>query len=226
MGYSYNAGLYCVIGSLPGSDLAVPEWKVEYADDFGDVTPPPGEFFRVGGLPSMILTGTEKWKYLPVTGRTFLLPVFMKMRAQTPMSSNIPILRKHSSSPPPFMGAFANPIFHDFDGDGYGELVISDIHGHIFVITHETSNNFEDFGPDAWTYVMNWPTVQNNSFMRSGFMGDVDQYGKPDIYYNDFRSVSISMQRWVSMTRASRRLKSKMAVRTSGASSCAITNCR
>ena len=34
-----------------------------------------------------------------------------------------------------------NPIFHDFDGDGDSEFVITDTHGKVFVITKAASNN-------------------------------------------------------------------------------------
>ena len=49
MGYGYNQGLYCVIGSFPDSDLAAPDWKLEFIDDFNNVTLSDGGGYRVGG---------------------------------------------------------------------------------------------------------------------------------------------------------------------------------
>ena len=191
MGYGYNQGLYCVIGSLPGSDLSASDWKLEFADDFLSVETDLGGGYRVGGVVIDDFDGdgkmeifTSHWQDVSATR------VYENDGIDT-------YVVKHTNLPetlvlyPPFDGAFANPIFHDFDGDGDSEFVISDIHGHIFLITKEASNNFEDFGPSAWTYLMNWPTVPDGGFIRSGYMGDLDQDGKPDIYYNDYRAQAV-----------------------------------
>jgi hypothetical protein len=191
MGYSKNNGLHCVIGSLPGNDLAASDWKLEYADDFLSAEAPPGGGYRVGGVVIEDFDGD---------GNMEIFTLHWESVAATRVYENDGIdtyVVKHTNVPetlilnPSFDGSYANPIFHDFDGDGDAEFLISDIHGHIFVITKESSNGFEDFGPSAWTYVMNWPTVPDNGFIRSGYLGDLDQDGKPDIYYNDFRAVAI-----------------------------------
>ncbi|MBN2354694.1 T9SS type A sorting domain-containing protein [candidate division KSB1 bacterium] len=191
MGYNLNDALYCAIGSFPDSDLSAPDWKLEFADDFLNAEAPPGGGYRVGGVviddfdeDGNMEIFTSHWQDVSAT-RVF----------ESDGIDNYVI--KHTNTPetlilyPSFDGAFANPIFHDFDGDGDPEFLISDIHGHIFVITKEASNGFEDFGPSAWTYVMNWPTVPDGGFMRSGYMGDLDQDSKPDIYYNDYRAQAI-----------------------------------
>ncbi len=191
MGYSLNTSLYCVIASLPGGDLSNPDWKIEFADDFLSREAPPGGHFRVGGISigdfdedGKIEIFTSHWQDVAAT-RLY----------ENDGADNYVV--KHTNLPetlimnPSFDGAFASPIFHDFNGDGDSEFLISDIHGHIFVITKQASNNFEDFGPSAWTYIMNWPQVPGGAFVRSGYMGDLDQDGKPDIYYNDFRAMSI-----------------------------------
>ncbi|MBD3287726.1 hypothetical protein GF337_02880, partial [candidate division KSB1 bacterium] len=50
MGYSKNQGLHCAIGSLPGNDLTVPDWKLEYADNFLSADVEPGGGYRVGSV--------------------------------------------------------------------------------------------------------------------------------------------------------------------------------
>jgi len=191
MGYSRNDGLHCVIGSLPGNDLAVSDWKLEFADNFLSAEAPPGGGYRVGGV---VIDDFDE------DGKMEILTCHWQDVSATRVYENDGIdtyVVKHTNVPetlilsPSFDGAYPNPIFYDFDGDGDAEFLISDIHGHVFVITKEASNGFEDFGPSAWTYVMNWPTVPDGGFMRSGYMGDLDQDGKPDIYYNEFRAKAI-----------------------------------
>jgi hypothetical protein len=191
MGYSRNMGLHCVIGSLPGNDLAATDWKLEYADDFHSVDVQPGGGYRVGGCVIEDFDGDGKME---------IFTSHWEGVAATRVYENDGIdtyVVKHTNVPetlilnPPFGGSYSNPIFHDFDEDGDAELLISGNHGLVFVITKEASNNFEDFGSSAWAYVMSWPTIPEGGFMRSGYMGDLDQDGKPDIYYNEYRAKAI-----------------------------------
>ena len=76
-------------------------------------------------------------------------------------------------------------VVDDFDSDGQGELLIMDSHGYMYIITKQSSNNFTDFGSSAYNFVTRFSLPEPHAgFMRSGFMGDLDQDGKTDIYYN------------------------------------------
>lgn len=179
-GYSTNVGMYVAIASLPGKDFSNPDWKDEYADPFSLT-----DGWRVGGVAIDDFDGdgnmeifTTNWQDAPTTRLYENTGIDSYDVKFTTLPDNL-ILQ------PSFDDAFANPIFHDFDGDGKKEFVITDIHGKMFVITQDASNNFEDFGPAAWKYVLTIPGVMENGFVRSGFLHDLDQDGKPDIYYND-----------------------------------------
>jgi hypothetical protein len=183
MGYGFNSGLYCVIASLPNSDFDNPDWKFEFADDFSP--------WRFGGMAISDFDGdgnveifTCNWEDAPTT-RLY----------ESNEADNYVI--KFTTLPedlvlqPSFDDAIANLVFHDFDGDGKSEFVITDIHGKMFVITSESSNNFTDFGPSAWNFVLRWENVQPNGFVRSGWLQDLDQDGKADVYYNDFTAKAV-----------------------------------
>jgi hypothetical protein len=179
-GYSTNSGMYMSIASLPGKDFSNPDWKDEYADPFSLI-----DGWRVGGVAIDDFDGdgnmeifTSNWQDAPTTRLYENTGIDTYEIKFTTLPDNL-ILQ------PMFDDNFANSIFHDFDGDGDSEFVITDIHGKMFVITKEASNNFEDFGPSAWTYVLTIPGVMDNGFVRSGFLHDLDQDGKSDIYYND-----------------------------------------
>jgi len=187
MGYHLNAGMFCVIGSLEGSDLSNPDWKPEFADDFHSAEAPPGGGYRVGGV---VIDDFDE------DGKMEIFAIHWQDVVATRVYENDGVdnyMIKHTNvhetftHTPPFDGSFANPVFYDFDGDGDREFLINDVHGHIFVITKDASNGFEDFGPSAWSYIMTWPDVPDGGYMRSGYLGDLDQDGKPDIYYSDFR---------------------------------------
>ena len=179
-GYSTNTGMYMSIASLPGKDFSNPDWKDEYADPFSLT-----DGWRVGGVAIDDFDGdgnmeifTSNWQDAPTT-RLYENTGIDTYEIKFTTLPNSLILQ------PSFDDNFANSIFHDFDGNGDSEFVITDIHGKMFVITKEASNNFEDFGPTAWTYVMTIPGVRDDGFVRSGFLHDLDQDGKMDIYYND-----------------------------------------
>lgn len=183
MGYFGQAGLYMVIMSLPGQDFEVADWKVEYGDDF-----PP---WRMGGIT---IDDFDSDGNMEIFTSNFQDAPTTRLYENDGVDNYV---IKFSTLPenlvlnPSFDDAFANPIFHDFDSDGDGELVMTDTHGKVFVITKESSNNFTDFGPSAWNFVFRWENVADNGFVRSGFLGDLDQDDKPDIYYNDFTAQAV-----------------------------------
>jgi|GEM_PF-1022716 len=179
-GYSTNVGMYVSIASLANRDFANPEWKDEYADPFSIQ-----DGWRVGGVAiddfdrdGKMEMFTTNWQDAPTTR-------LYENDGNDNYAVKFTTLPSTLILDPSYDDSYANPIFHDFDGDGDSEFVITDIHGKMFVITKQASNNFEDFGPSAWTYVMTFPEVLMNGFVRSGFLHDLDQDGKPDIYYND-----------------------------------------
>ncbi|MCG8604510.1 FG-GAP-like repeat-containing protein [bacterium] len=183
MGYFGQAGLYMVIMSLPSQDFAVGDWNFDYADDF-----PP---WRMGGLTIDDFDGdgnmeifTSNFQDAPTTRLYENDGIDNYVIKFTTLPENL-VLN------PSFDDAFANPIFHDFDGDGDPEFVMTDTHGKVFVITKTSSNNFSDFGPSAWNFVLRWENVADNGFVRSGFLGDLDQDDKPDIYYNDYTAKAV-----------------------------------
>jgi hypothetical protein len=184
MGYGENNGVYCVIASLPNMDFENPDWKYEFADDFSP--------WRLGGMAIADFDGdgnmeifTSNFQDAPTT----------RLYESDGLVDNY--LIKFTTLPenlilqPSFDDAFANPIFHDFDGDGSSEFVITDTHGKVFVITSEASNNFTDLGPSAWKFLLRWENVADNGFVRSGWLGDLDQDGKADVYYNDFTAKAV-----------------------------------
>ncbi len=183
MGYYGEMGMYCAISSLPNKDLVTPDWKDEFLDTF--------EPWRMGGLEIGDFDGdgnmemfTSNFQDAPTT-RLYESngPDNYEIRFTT-LTDNLTIV-------PTFDDAFANPVFHDFDGDGNAEFVITDTHGKVFVVTKAASNNFQNFSTPAWKYLLTMPDVQMGGFVRSGFLGDLDQDGKPDIYYNDFTAKAV-----------------------------------
>jgi len=179
-GYSTNVGMYVSIASLANRDFTDPQWKDEYADPFSIQ-----DGWRVGGVAiddfdrdGKMEMFTTNWQDAPTTRLYENDGIDNYVIKFTTLPSTLIL-------DPSYDDSYANPIFHDFDGDGDSEFVITDIHGKMFVITKQASNNFEDFGPSAWKYVMTFPEVLMNGFVRSGFLHDLDQDGKPDIYYND-----------------------------------------
>ncbi len=177
LGYFGESGLYSVIMSLPSQDFSVADWKFEFADDF---TP-----WRCGGIAIADFDGDG--------GIDFWTSHFNDLAA-TRVYENVGVdnyeityttLPEELVLDPPYDSTIANAIFHDFDGDGQGELLIMDSHGYMYIITKESSNDFTDFGSSAYNFVTRFPLPEPHAgFMRSGFMGDLDLDGKPDIYYN------------------------------------------
>jgi len=183
MGFYGEQGMYFSIASLPGKDFTNPDWKDEFVDTFIP--------WRMGGMEIGDFDGdgnmeifTSNFQDAPTTR------IYESNGADT-YEIKFTTLPDNLILQPSFDDAFANPVFHDFDGDGDSEIVITDTHGKVFVITKAASNNFEDFGPNAWTFVLNSTDVQSNGFVRSGFLGDLDQDGKDDIYYNDFTAGAV-----------------------------------
>jgi len=183
MGYYGESGMYCAIASLPNKDLVAPAWKDEFMDPF--------EPWRMGGFTIGDFDGdghmemfTSNFQDGPITRLYESNGADTYIDKFTTLSDNLILV-------PTFDDAFANPVFHDFDGDGNPEFVITDTHGKVFVITKAASNNFENFGSAAWKYLLTMPDVQMGGFVRSGFLGDLDQDGKDDIYYNDFTAKAV-----------------------------------
>jgi len=183
LGYFGRAGLYMAIASLPNRDLSNPDWKFEFADDFPD--------WRVGGICIADFDGNGK---VDIWSSHFDDQPATRVYENDGQDNYV---IKFTTQPsdlimqPSFDSTIANAIFYDFDRDGIGELLICDSHGKVFVITKAASNNFTNFGPTAWTYILRMPGVENNGFVRSGFLGDLDQDDKPDIYYNDFTAEAV-----------------------------------
>ena len=178
MGYWGEAGMYMAIASLPNKDLVNPEWKDEFADDF---TP-----WRMGGI---CIDDFDSDGHMEIFTSNFQdYPTTRLYESTGPDAYEVKFttLPENLVLDPTFDDAFANPVFHDFDGDSNKEFVITDTHGKVWVITKEASNNFQDFGPSAWKFVLILPDVQMGGFVRSGFLGDLDRDGKADVYYNDF----------------------------------------
>ncbi len=183
MGYWGEQDMYCAIASLPGKDFSNPDWKDEYMDPF-----PP---WRLGGMEIGDFDGDGKMEIFTCNFQDAPVTRLYESNGADMYDIKFTTTSENLTLNPAFDDAFANPVFHDFDGDGNSELVITDIHGKVFVITKEASNNFEDFGPDAWTFLFSVPDVQSHGFVRSGFVGDLDQDGKADIYYNDFTASAV-----------------------------------
>jgi len=182
MGYTFTSGLFCVIGSLPGSDLSNPDWKFEFADDFP---------YYVGGVNINDFDGDGNMEIFVCHVQD--APVTRLYENTGPDSYEVKFttLAEDLALQPSFDDAIADPVFYDFDGDGKKELLIADIHGKVFIITYDASNGFTDFGPSAWTYLLLLPDVQPNGFVRTGILNDLDQDGKPDIYYNDMTAKAV-----------------------------------
>ena len=183
MGYYGEQGMYFAIASLPNKDLTNPEWKDEYLDKFIP--------WRMGGIEIGDFDGDGNMEIF--TSNFQDAPTTRLYESNGPDTYDIKFttLPENLILVPTFDDAFANPVFHDFDGDGDPEFVITDTHGKVFVITKTSSNNFQDFGPDAWKFVLHSTDVAVGGFVRSGFLGDLDQDGKDDIYYNDFTAGAV-----------------------------------
>jgi hypothetical protein len=183
MGYYGENGMYCAIASLPNKDLANPNWKDEFVDPF--------EPWRMGGLEIGDFDGDGKMEMFTSNFQDAPTTRLYESNGADTYYIKFTTLPENLALTPTFDDAFANPVFHDFDGDGNSEFMITDTHGKVFVITKAASNNFENFGPAAWKYLMTMPNVQMGGFVRSGFLGDLDQDGKDDIYYNDFTAKAV-----------------------------------
>ncbi|MBD3290377.1 T9SS type A sorting domain-containing protein [candidate division KSB1 bacterium] len=183
MGYSYTAGIYCVIGSLVDSDLSNPEWKIEYADDF--------EPWKVGGMTIDDFDGDGNMEIFTCHPQDESVTRLYESDGADNYVVKFTTTASTLALVPSFDDAVADPVFHDFDGDGKNEMVIADIHGKVFIITHDASNGFTDFGSSAWSYLMNLPDVKSHGFVRSGILADLDQDGKDDIYYNDMTAKAV-----------------------------------
>ena len=178
MGYYGEQGMYIAIASLPNKDLSNPEWKDEFVDDFIP--------WRMGGMEIGDFDGDGNMEIFTCNFQDAPTTRLYENSGADTYDIKFTTLPDNLILNPTFDDAFANPVFHDFDGDGDSEFVITDIHGKVFVITKASSNNFQDFGPTAWKFVLNSAGVKVNGFVRSGFLGDLDQDGKDDIYYNDY----------------------------------------
>ncbi|NLP10647.1 T9SS type A sorting domain-containing protein [bacterium] len=183
MGYYGRTGMYCAIASLPNKDLINPNWKDEYMDPFDP--------WRMGGLEIGDFDGDGNMEIFTSNFQDAPTTRLYESNGADTYHVKFTTLPENLVLIPTFDDAFANPVFHDFDGDGNKEFVLTDTHGKVFVITKAASNNFEDFGPTAWKYLLTMPDVQMGGFVRSGFLGDLDQDGKPDIYYNDFTAKGV-----------------------------------
>ncbi|MCG8604514.1 FG-GAP-like repeat-containing protein [bacterium] len=177
MGYFGESGLYSVIMSLPSQDFSVADWEFEFADDF---TP-----WRCGGIAIADFDGDGKMDIWSSHFNDLAATRVYENDGVDNYAIKFTTLPGELVLDPPYDSTIANAIFHDFDGDGQGELVIMDSHGYMYIITKESSNNFTDFGSSAYQFVTRFPLPEPHAgFMRSGFLGDLDRDGKPDIYYN------------------------------------------
>jgi len=183
MGYYGRSGIYCAIASLPNKDLSNPVWKDEFIDPFLP--------WRMGGLTIGDFDGDGNMEMFTSNFQDAPTTRLYESNGADSYEIKFTTLPENLVLNPTFDDAFANPVFHDFDGDGHSEFVMTDTHGKVFVITKAASNNFQDFGPAAWKYLLTMPDVQMGGFVRSGFMGDLDQDGKADIYYNDFTAKAV-----------------------------------
>jgi hypothetical protein len=183
MGYSFTNGIYCVIGSLPNSDLSNPDWKVEFADDFIP--------WYVGGININDFDGDGNMEIFTCHIQDESVTRLYESNGADTYEVKFTTEQGTLTLEPLFDDAIADPVFYDFDGDGKNELLIGDIHGKVFIITQDASNGFTDFGSSAWSYLLTLPGVQNNGFLRSGILADLDQDGKMDIYYNDMTAKAV-----------------------------------
>ncbi len=183
MGYTFQTGLYCVIGSLPGSDLSNAEWKLEYADDF--------EQWKMGGVCIDDFDGDGNMEMFTCHQQDESVTRLYENNGADSYEIKFTSTRGTFSFLPTFDDAMADPVCADFDQDGKKEIIIADIHGKVFIITFAASKGFQDFGTAAWGFLMNLPGVLENGFVRSGVPGDLDQDGKLDIYYNDFTAKAV-----------------------------------
>lgn len=183
MGYSFTSGIYCVIGSLENSDLSNADWKLEFADDFVP--------WYVGGININDFDGDGNMEIFTCHIQDESVTRLYESTGADSYEVKFTTEQGSLTLNPLFDDAIADPVFYDFDGDGKKELLIGDIHGKVFIITYDASSGFTDFGSSAWTYVMTLPGVQPNGFLRSGILADLDQDGKPDIYYNDMSAKAV-----------------------------------
>ena len=184
MGYwNRVGGLYMAIASLPNKDFANPDWKDEFADDF---TP-----WFMGGICIDDFDGDGHMEIF--TSHCHDGPATRLYESNGPDSYEIKFTNLPENMPlnPMFIGNFADPVFHDFDGNGTKELVIGDVQGNVWIITKEASNNFQDIGADAWKFLIHMPDVQESGYVRSGFLADLDRDGKSDVYYNAYTAQAV-----------------------------------
>lgn len=183
MGYYGESGIYCAISSLPNKDLTNPNWKDEFIDPF--------EPWRMGGVEIGDFDGDGHMEMFTSNFQDSPITRLYESNGADTYEIKFTTLEANLVLTPTFDDAFANPVFHDFDGDGNPEFVITDTHGKVFVITKAASNNFENFSTTAWKYLFTMPSVNMGGFVRSGFLGDLDQDGRMDIYYNDFTAKAV-----------------------------------
>jgi hypothetical protein len=183
MGYTFQNGLYCVIGSLPGSTLSSPDWKLEYADDFSP--------WKVGGVNINDFDGDGKIEVFTINQQDESITRLYESNGADIYDIKYTTSQGTLTLNPLFDDAIADPVFYDFNGDGKKELVIGDIHGKVFIITYDASKGFTDFGSSAWTFLLRLPGVAENGFVRSGIAADLDQDGKMDVYYNDMTAKAV-----------------------------------
>ncbi len=183
MGYTFSNGLYCTIGSLPGSDLSAPDWKLEFADDFSP--------WKVGGVNINDFDGDGNMEIFTINQQDESITRLYESSGADVYDIKFTTTQGTLTFLPTFDDAIADPVFYDFDGDGKKELVIADIHGKVFIITHDASKGFTDLGTAAWKYLLLLPGVAENGFVRSGIAADLDQDGKMDIYYNDMTAKAV-----------------------------------
>lgn len=183
MGYTFSNGLYCTIGSFVNSDLSNPDWKLEYADDFSP--------WKVGGVAIDDFDGDGHMEIFTCNQQDESITRLYESNGADTYDIKFTTTQGTLSFRPTFDDAIADLVFYDFDKDGTKELVIGDIHGKVFIITHAKSKGFTDFGTSAWTYLLSLPGVLENGFVRSGIAADLDQDGKMDIYYNDMTAKAV-----------------------------------
>jgi len=183
MGYTFTHGIYCVIGSLPSSNLSNAEWKIEYADDFSP--------WYVGGINLNDFDGDGNMEIFTCHIQDESVTRLYESNGADVFEVKFTTTQGTLTLDPLFDDAIAEPVFYDFDGDGKKELIIGDIHGKVFIITYEASKGFTDFGSSAWTFLLRLPGVAENGFVRSGIAADLDQDGKMDIYYNDMTAKAV-----------------------------------
>jgi hypothetical protein len=151
---------------------------VEYGDDF--------DGYRCGGITIGDIDRNGKMDIVTFHFQDFTRFRFYENDTTDSYRIRFSANETNFTTIPSLDGAYANPVIADWDKDGKNEIYIQDTHGKHFILTSAATNNFTNITPSGVKLLVTLPKVRPNGLVRSGYAGDADGDGKPDIYYNDF----------------------------------------